>query len=315
MLNTSGEAEYSIAAVSKLTGVSCHALRVWERRYGFPIPRRSASGHRRYGADQVAVLRQLARLSQAGEPIGDLIDALKAGRLRIDPNEVVEMLGEPGDLTLIDRLLEGDLAGAETEYAVLTEGLDPVQRIVRVIEPLLIETGERWFRGDCDVFQEHLASSFLRRKLQTMIEDVQQRNRAPKYRAIVGTVQGDRHEGGALIVALLLELSGWRALYLGVDLPIREYRKAVELWRPDALCVSFVLSRNINKRCEELSQLNGVPVFVGGRSILNYRSLVRRHGLIPLPGSGVMGVDRMIHMIQNRNGKSAIVSDEDIHAE
>jgi hypothetical protein len=31
-----GEAEYSIAAVSRLTGMSCHALRVWELRYGFP---------------------------------------------------------------------------------------------------------------------------------------------------------------------------------------------------------------------------------------------------------------------------------------
>ena len=35
---------YSIAAVSKLTGVSCHALRVWERRYGFPVPQRSPRG-------------------------------------------------------------------------------------------------------------------------------------------------------------------------------------------------------------------------------------------------------------------------------
>src|SRR3954454_12646166 len=34
------DAVYSIAAVSKLTGASCHALRVWERRYGFPVPHR-----------------------------------------------------------------------------------------------------------------------------------------------------------------------------------------------------------------------------------------------------------------------------------
>src|SRR5262245_673443 len=40
-----GRPEYTIAAVSKLTGVSCHTLRVWERRYGFPEPHRSASGH------------------------------------------------------------------------------------------------------------------------------------------------------------------------------------------------------------------------------------------------------------------------------
>ena len=58
------DAEYTIAAVSKLTGISCHALRVWERRYGFPAPRRSASGHRRYGREQVRILRRISELSR-----------------------------------------------------------------------------------------------------------------------------------------------------------------------------------------------------------------------------------------------------------
>src|SRR5271168_4724194 len=42
MARALGHAGYSIAAVSKLAGVSCHALRVWERRYGFPVPERSS---------------------------------------------------------------------------------------------------------------------------------------------------------------------------------------------------------------------------------------------------------------------------------
>ena len=49
--------------------------------------------------------------------------------------------------------------------------------------------------------------------------------------------------------------------------------------------LSFVLSRNINKRFRELSKIRGVPVFVGGRSIVNHQGLARRHGLIPLIGS------------------------------
>src|SRR3984957_1785228 len=83
MSRSSGHAEYSIAAVSKLTGVSCHALRVWERRYGFPVPERSLSGHRRYGKDQVAVLRQLAKMARSGQSIGELVSEYRAGRLKI----------------------------------------------------------------------------------------------------------------------------------------------------------------------------------------------------------------------------------------
>src|SRR5713101_1714766 len=89
---STGESEYSIAAVSKLTGVSCHALRVWERRYGFPVPHRSASGHRRYGIDQVLILRRVSEQSQAGRSIGDLIADLRAGKLTVDAGQAASLL-------------------------------------------------------------------------------------------------------------------------------------------------------------------------------------------------------------------------------
>lgn len=70
---------YSIAAVSKLTGISCHTLRVWERRYGFPVPERSPSGHRRYDPMQVQLLCRLSDLNRSSrQPIGELISRLSA---------------------------------------------------------------------------------------------------------------------------------------------------------------------------------------------------------------------------------------------
>ena len=72
---------------------------------------------------------------------------------------------------------------------------------------------------------------------------------------------------------------------LGVDLPVREYRAAVQDLRPAVLALSFVLSRNIKKRFQELEKITTTPIFVGGRSILNYQSTWwRHHGLVPLPG-------------------------------
>ncbi len=118
-----------------------------------------------------------------------------------------------------------------------------------------------------------------------LIEEAYQANRRPTHTIVIGTVRGDRHEGGVLILHLLLEQIGWRVINLGVDLPVAEYAKAIDSWRAEALALSFVLSRNIKKRFQELSQIRGLPIFVGGRSILNYQGLARRHGLIPLPGS------------------------------
>ncbi len=285
------KAEYSIAAVSKLTGVSCHTLRIWERRYGFPVPHRSASGHRRYSAEQAESLRMISQMLKAGRSIGELIDELNLGSVSegVEPPPVLLEPG-PAPLTspagqLVDVLARADIESGESLFERWESELSPLEFITRIAEPVLVETGERWFRRELDVFQEHLITASLFRRLGRMLDQVRRANPSPKHLAVVGTVQGERHEGGVLMLSIGLELMGWRALTLGVDLPTRDYTRAVETWRPDALALSFVLSRSINKRFSELSKLTGVPVFVGGRSIVNHQGLARRYGLIPLTGA------------------------------
>ncbi|MDB5352576.1 MAG: regulatory protein MerR [Planctomycetota bacterium] len=289
---------YSIAAVSKLTGIGCHTLRVWERRYGFPVPRRSPSGHRRYAADHVQVLGQLAHRLREGGAIGDLMVLVRAGTLEVETEEFPVSAATSLSTAILDQLQLGDLARAEAAYERAVAGLSPAERAGQVIEPNIVEVGERWFRGEWNVFQEHYATSFFRRKLDVLLDQAQADNRSPSRTALVGTVQGDRHVGGVLMICLYLELAGWRAQQLGVDLPVREYQLAVDLWKPDAVCLSFVLSRNVNKRFAELARIRGAPVFVGGRSILNYQGLARRNGLRPIIGAADEATAQVIAAVE-----------------
>jgi DICT domain-containing protein len=48
------------------TGVAQATLRMWETRYGFPVPERLPSGHRRYPESQVDLVRQVARDRESG---------------------------------------------------------------------------------------------------------------------------------------------------------------------------------------------------------------------------------------------------------
>ena len=185
------------------------------------------------------------------------------------------------------------MSGGEFDYARLTDGLSPAEILTHVIGPSWIDAGERWFRRECSVYHERIISEFLTRKLEVMIDAARLSNPQPSRTIIAGTVQGDRHSGGILMLSLVLERAGWRVINLGVDIPVREYLAAVNQWRPDALGLSFVLSRNIKKRFQELLQIRGLPIFVGGRSILNYQGLARQHGLIPLPGPIVTKVAQL----------------------
>lgn len=291
-------AEYSIAAVSKLTGISRHALRVWERRYAYPVPHRSPSGHRRYSSEQVLRLKQIAQRIREGAVLGDLIAEVREGSF--DGLPPLEAGVEPATLDmLLDALISGDLAAAGAIHDRAVAGLSIRDRVNNLLHPALVEIGERWFRGECGIFQEHAATDFLHRKLGLLIEEAKAQNVSPSRSALVATVEGDRHGGGVLIVTLMLEVAGWRAIPLGPDLPVSEIQAAVDLWRPDAVCLSFVLSRNVNKRFDELASIRGAPVFVGGRSLLNYQTLARQHGLIPLAGPCEQALRQMIVMTES----------------
>ena len=56
----------AIGELVQRTGVSEGTLRVWERRHGFPVPRRLASGHRRYSESDVELVASVLRDRAAG---------------------------------------------------------------------------------------------------------------------------------------------------------------------------------------------------------------------------------------------------------
>src|SRR5207247_8305826 len=63
----------NISAVERETGLSKDVLRMWERRYGFPKPRRDDSGERQYSVSEVSKLRTIKRLMDVGTRPGKII--------------------------------------------------------------------------------------------------------------------------------------------------------------------------------------------------------------------------------------------------
>jgi DNA-binding transcriptional MerR regulator len=66
------ESTFGIGAVSRLTGIPLDTLRIWERRYGVVVPRRSNQNRRFYTRDDVSRLLLVKQLVDQGEPIGSV---------------------------------------------------------------------------------------------------------------------------------------------------------------------------------------------------------------------------------------------------
>ena len=63
---------YRIGDVARFVGVSTHALRAWERRYGTVEPHRTPGGSRLYDAQQIERLKTLKQLTDFGHSIGEV---------------------------------------------------------------------------------------------------------------------------------------------------------------------------------------------------------------------------------------------------
>jgi DICT domain-containing protein len=73
----------TIREVARQTGVPEGTLRMWETRYGFPVPERLPSGHRRYSDDDVQRVRQVSRDREAGMSMPAAIE--RAQQLASEP--------------------------------------------------------------------------------------------------------------------------------------------------------------------------------------------------------------------------------------
>ena len=58
--------DLAIKDVAERTGIAAGTIRMWEQRYGFPVPERTASGYRRYTEDDVDALRKVLALRHRG---------------------------------------------------------------------------------------------------------------------------------------------------------------------------------------------------------------------------------------------------------
>jgi DICT domain-containing protein len=55
-----------IRDVAEQTGLAAATIRMWEQRYGFPVPERSPAGYRLYSDGEVETLRRVAELRRGG---------------------------------------------------------------------------------------------------------------------------------------------------------------------------------------------------------------------------------------------------------
>jgi len=268
-----------INAVERETGVSKELLRMWERRYGFPVPERDAQGDRIYPMPQVAKLRLLRRLIDFGFRPGKII--------LLNTEELERLLKSQGKASfdsspeleqeLLSTLKSRDLGQLRDylSHQLIKMGLQSF--VLDFLQYANFIVGDAWMRGLLEVHEEHLFTEQVQSLMRQAISNLREATQPP--RVLLATPPEETHTLGILMVEAILRLDNVDAVCYGAQMPVRDVAQAVTRHKMHIVAISFSASYPTSKAIEYLEELRfrlplSVQIWGGGASLRSTRKTV-----------------------------------------
>jgi len=273
---------YPIRTVSSLTGVNSITLRAWERRYGLIKPVRTPKGHRLYTQNDIDLIQQVLELLDKGISIGQVKEYLK-GKSAQPVSDTKPDPWSAYQRRMLNAIVRFDINALDQTYNDALS-LYPIDLVTRqLILPLLKQLGVRWAEKEGSVAEEHFFGAYLRNKLGARFHHQPISQHGPVL--VAACLPGENHEVGLMLFCLSALNHGYRLVYLGADTPFEELKIPVERSSGNAILLSGSIEPKPQLMAEQLANLVSsvdVPVFVGGRTAVQYTDAILAAGAIPL---------------------------------
>lgn len=164
-----------------------------------------------------------------------------ADALALDPASATDRLA----LRYLQKVLEGDVAAAVAEVTDATrQGLDVRAAYIDVLLPAQREIGRLWHLGEVSTAEEHLVT-FTTQRTMAVLATAARPAPANGKTAIVAAVATNAHDIGLRAVADLFQMAGWRAIFLGADVPIEDLPGMINYFQADLLLLGATLSTQL----------------------------------------------------------------------
>lgn len=258
---------YSVAQVEALTGIKAHTLRIWERRYDFLDPMRTATNIRYYSDAQLKQLLNFGILVRNGYRVS------KLNKMTDEQvyEEVAKVLADPASESS-DEMKGFTLSMLEMneeefdnifERQVIRKGF--LRTITESVYPFLQYVGVLWTTNKAMIAQEHYMSNLIRQKIIAAIErlSIPQKG-APSL--VLFLLEGEEHEIGLLLASFIAKEMGWNVYYLGQGVPVVNIKKVIDIAEPQAMMTMFVTPKvnKVNGFIKSILEENEVPFIVSG---------------------------------------------------
>ncbi len=262
-----------IQQLSHEIGVGLDTLRIWERRYGSPVPGRDAHGHRNYSRNQAEELRVVKKLQDLGQRPGKIFALCPKDR-----RELLETLTSqklPDDQRLKNLIEEMSSQQIAAELAVQRSSLGLSGFIKQCVMPLLQLLDHGWTTGRLSIAREHLITDQLENLLKLELDKTATENRP---QIVFLTLSGERHKIGLLLSAVIFQRAGLQVLWLREDLPLSEIPQLATDLGVTGVALSFSSHYASRQAKQDLRTLRKsldprIKIIAGGHAVQQMSSL------------------------------------------
>lgn len=232
---------YTIKDIEKMSGIKAHTIRMWERRHGMVIPKRTDTNIRYYSDEDLKDLLNISILNKNGMKISKIAELNKAEIA----DKVSSLLHNSKKHDhIIDAML---LFMLEIDEHALDYTIDKAweeygfERLIEeIVFPLLERIGMLWQTNAINPAQERFFTNILRQKFILAIEKEAPFTLNENNRLIFFLPEGELHEFGLLFYSYIARKMGFEVVYLGTSIPLQDLKEVQRVTKAKAFFSAHV---------------------------------------------------------------------------
>ena len=174
-----------------------------------------------------------------------------------------------------------------TEKAI-SQGLKAQQILDEALTPAMDIVGQEYENGDRYVPEMLISAEAMKGALAELKPLLADAGVQPRGRIVIGTVEGDLHDIGKDLVAMMLEGAGFEVINLGVEVPADTFIHAMKEHKSNILGMSALLTTTMVHMPEVIECLKEaglreqVKVIIGGAPVTQeYAAKIGADGYAP----------------------------------
>jgi len=194
---------------------------------------------------------------------------------------------------LADAVIKGDQkASVEITKSALAEGMAPKSILDQGLIAGMDVVGARFKKNEIYIPEVLIAARAMKMAMEILEPELVKAGVEPIGKLLIGTVQGDLHDIGKNLVAMMLKGAGFEVIDLGVDVGPEKFVEQAKAANAHLIGMSALLTTTMpgmEKTIKALKEAKlGVKVMIGGAPVTqDYADRIGADGFAPDAASAV----------------------------